>query len=56
MAYSQVQIPQAEQDLAAADKPPKRPAERAWCKDSAALISAFDGTQPTLTQVPPIVP
>ena len=34
----------------------KRDAARAWWSDSAARISVFDGTQPTLTQVPPIVP
>jgi hypothetical protein len=36
--------------------PENRAAARALCKVSAARISAFDGTQPILTQVPPIVP
>ena len=36
--------------------PEKRAAVRAWCSVSAARIRVLDGTQPTLTQVPPIVP
>src|SRR5260370_42534275 len=36
--------------------PPKRAAAAAWCNPSVARIRFFDGTQPVLTQVPPIVP
>src|SRR3546814_7125115 len=36
--------------------PAKREAVRAWCRPSTARMSVLDGTQPTLTQVPPMVP
>ena len=42
--------------LASARIPAKRLAVRAWWRVSAARIMVFDGTQPTLTQVPPMVP
>src|SRR3546814_11486828 len=37
-------------------RPGKRVAARPPCTASAARINALDGTQPTLTQVPPITP
>src|SRR5262245_11926867 len=36
--------------------PEKRAATRALWRDSAARIRVFDGTQPILTQVPPMAP
>src|SRR3546814_7854097 len=36
--------------------PAKRDAVCAWCRLSTARMSVLDGTQPTLTQVPPMVP
>src|SRR5262245_53444112 len=36
--------------------PAKRPAALTWCRVSVALMRALEGTQPTLTQVPPRVP
>src|SRR5579875_243702 len=41
---------------AVAALPAKRDAALAWCSASAARIRVFDGTQPILTQVPPMVP
>jgi hypothetical protein len=39
-----------------AEIPEKRWAVLAWWSVSVARIKVFDGTQPVLTQVPPMVP